>query len=185
MWINSLQILHHFLNTTASCKHHKTKIAWMQLHLSVDAALQLHEERNSIDLINGGWSLKLANSIFVLCTSRVSVVGKISDEKFMTLFFCVLLALCRLAAGKVAKGVKEKHEWMKNFLSQNPHSIFHTNKFECKMLLYAPARLVWERQKKAFKIHFQAQLMRHRVAIILSSCSPWNFMERAKTKICR
>lgn len=34
-------------------------------------------------------------------------------------------------------------------------------------------RLMWkieserERQKKAFKIHFQAQLMRHRVAIIL------------------
>ena len=106
--INSLQILHRLvLSATASCNHHKTKIAWMQLHLSVDAALQLHEERNSIDLINVGWSLKLANSTFVLCTSRLSVVAKISDEKFMALFFCVLLALCRLAAGKVAaKGVK-------------------------------------------------------------------------------
>lgn len=60
---------------------------------------------------------------------------------------------------------------------------FHTNKFECKMLLYAPARLVWERQKKAFKIHFQAQLMRHRVAIILFSCSPWNFMERQNLQV--
>lgn len=134
--------------------HHATiikqKIAWMQLHLSVDAALQLHEERNSIDLINVGWSLKLANSILVLCAwRRLSVVVKIFRWKiYGFVFFCVWLALCRLAAWKLANGVKGETWMNENFLSQNPHSIFHTNKFECKMLLCAPARLVWERDRK-------------------------------------
>lgn len=88
----------------------------MQLHLSVDAALQLHEERNSIDLINVGRSLKLANSIFVLCTSRLSVVAKISDEKFIALFSDCVVGIVQTCSWKSSeKGVKERHEWKFSF----------------------------------------------------------------------
>lgn len=112
----------------------------------METALRLHE--TLVDLINVGWSLKLANSILlpVFTEHLKKREKKISDEKFMALFLVYGAETCSCGKHEVAS----RHGWDENFpLSQNPHSIFHTNKFEWRMLSRERERM--EHLKSIFK----------------------------------
>lgn len=94
-----------------------------ELQLLVEAALRLHEML--VDLINVGWSLKLANSISLSVLTehfKNERRKKISDEKFMALFLAYGAETCSCGKHEVAP----RHGWDENFPFHKIHIQFST-----------------------------------------------------------